>query len=123
MSRPIPKPWRKPHPPSLADPAVLHEIATNGRAPLALSGRVPCKVTGANGPIRAGDMLTASWIPGRAMKATEPGPVVGTALEDWSAGEGTILVLANLGWFAPTADFERRLSALEDEIRALRSLR
>ncbi len=37
--------------------------------PVALCGRVPCKVTDENGPIRRGDLLTASSTPGYAMKA------------------------------------------------------
>lgn len=101
------------------DRAVLHEIGVNRRAPLALSGRVPCKVTAENGPIRAGDLLTVSSKPGRATRATEAGPVVGTALEPWDAGEGTILVLANLGWFSPTQDLERRVAELESQVREL----
>jgi len=99
--------------------AIRHEIQVNRRAPLALTGRVPCKVTAANGPIRPGDLLTASAVPGHAMKATEAGAVLGTALEGWTGGEGTILVLANLGYFSPTADLERRVAELEARVRTL----
>jgi hypothetical protein len=84
------------------DRAILHEIAVDARAPLALTGRVPCKVTASNGAIAAGDLLTVSALPGHAMKATRAGAVIGTALEPSDAGEGTIVVLANLGWFSPT---------------------
>ena len=47
---------------------------------VALSGRVPVKVTAGNGAIASGDYLTASPIPGVAMKATKAGPVIGQAL-------------------------------------------
>ncbi len=105
------------------DRTVSHEIHVNRRAPLALTGRVPCKVSAENGAIEAGDLLAVSSIPGHAGKATESGPVIGTALESWHQGEGTILVLANLGWFSPSKDFERRLADLEDQVRALQAMR
>ena len=49
--------------------------------PIALAGQVPVKVSLENGPIAIGDYLTSSLIPGVAMKATEPGPVIGIALQ------------------------------------------
>lgn len=52
-----------------------------GKAPVALVGRVPTKVSTENGPIAVGDYLTSSSTPGVAMKATRPGPTVGKALE------------------------------------------
>ncbi|MBI2595348.1 MerR family DNA-binding transcriptional regulator [Candidatus Daviesbacteria bacterium] len=50
---------------------------------VALSGRVPTKVSAENGPIHRGDYLTSSSTPGVAMRATQPGQVVGKALEDF----------------------------------------
>jgi hypothetical protein len=50
--------------------------------PVALTGRVPVKVSNVNGEIQKGDYLTASSTPGVAMKATQPGQVIGKALED-----------------------------------------
>jgi len=52
--------------------------------PVALIGRIPVKISLENGPIKAGDLLTSSSIPGVAMKATKTGPIVGKALEDLS---------------------------------------
>jgi len=98
---------------------VRHEIETNGRAPLALSGRVPVKVTAANGAIQAGDLLTLSSLPGHAMRATESGPVLGTALEPWSQGQGEILVLANLGWYTP-GNPSREIAELRAELQSVR---
>ena len=51
--------------------------------PVALSGRVPVKLSTENGPIKAGDKIMLSSIPGVGMKATESGTVVGVALEDY----------------------------------------
>lgn len=48
--------------------------------PIALIGRVPVKVSTENGIIREGDAITASSIPGYAMKATVAGRVLGRAL-------------------------------------------
>ncbi|MES3006035.1 MAG: hypothetical protein V4664_03760, partial [Patescibacteria group bacterium] len=42
---------------------------------VALSGRVPVKVTTENGDIKAGDLLTSSSMPGVAMKATKAGQI------------------------------------------------
>lgn len=67
--------------------------------PLALAGRVFCKVTTENGPINIGDPLTSSSKPGYAMKATKTGPIVGKAMENLEEGEGKIIVLLSLGWY------------------------
>ena len=74
--------------------------------PVALCGRVPCKVTAENGPIQRGDLLTSSSTPGHAMKALpvhfdgiaihRPGTIIGKALEAWPAGLGVIDILVNL---------------------------
>jgi hypothetical protein len=52
---------------------------------VALSGRVPVKVTGENGNIKAGDFITSGSIPGFGMKASDAGQVVGQALNDFVA--------------------------------------
>ncbi|MBU1872008.1 MAG: collagen-like protein, partial [Candidatus Omnitrophica bacterium] len=68
--------------------------------PLALAGRVPCKVTTENGPIKRGDLLVTSSKPGYAMKASpdklKPGMVLGKALEPLGEGEGKIVLLVTL---------------------------
>lgn len=60
--------------------------------PVALSGRVPVKVSAQNGPIKVGDYLTASSLPGVAMKATKAGAIIGTAMDHFD-GEGTGRIL------------------------------
>ncbi len=85
---------------------------------LALAGRVPCKVTDENGPIKPGDLLTSSSTPGHAMKWTATDPagatdfeelkgiiaenerkrntILGKALETHNSGSGTIMVIITL---------------------------
>ena len=61
--------------------------------PVALSGRVPVKVSAENGVINPGDLLTASSIPGVAMKATKAGQVLGQAMSGYTgSGVGEVLV-------------------------------
>lgn len=67
---------------------------------VALSGRVPVKVNNENGPIHAGDYLTSSSMPGYAMKATQPGIIIGQALEDYSNDDnGTVLMFVKNGFY------------------------
>lgn len=56
--------------------------------PVALAGRVEVKVSSENGPIKPGDYLTSSSIPGHAMKAKKSGLIIGQAMESFiSEGE------------------------------------
>ena len=67
--------------------------------PVALSGRVPVKVSAANGAIQAGDPIAAGSQPGMGVKAMQPGFIVGTALEPLAEGSGKILVFINRTWY------------------------
>lgn len=64
--------------------------------PIALTGRVPVKISTENGPIEQGDLLTSSSTPGVAMKATEPGYIIGRAFDSYS-GKGIGLILMFVG--------------------------
>jgi hypothetical protein len=70
---------------------------SEGRALLALLGRVPVKATTENGPIHLGDLLTSASKPGYAMRCESAaqceGAIIGKALEALDAGEGVILML------------------------------
>ncbi len=59
--------------------------------PIALAGRVPTKVSTANGAIRVGDYLTVSSRDGVAMKATKSGEVVGIAFEAYEKAEDGVI--------------------------------
>lgn len=68
--------------------------------PVALSGRVPVKVSTENGSIQPGDYLTSSSIPGVAMRATKAGPVVGQAMTSYEGqGIGAVLVFVKTSYF------------------------
>lgn len=68
--------------------------------PIALMGRVCCKVDADHGVIHVGDLLTTSATPGHAMKATDSsrafGSVIGKALGSLEQGQGMIPVLVTL---------------------------
>ncbi len=74
---------------------LFEDVPAADKVPLAVVGIVPVKVTAAAGPIRPGDMLTPSQIPGTAMRARNPklGTILGKAMEPLGSGEGVILAL------------------------------
>jgi hypothetical protein len=71
-----------------------------GRRPIALTGRVWCRVEASSAPIATGDLLTTSSLPGLAMKAVDQtrafGAVIGKALAPLAAGQALIPVLVAL---------------------------
>jgi hypothetical protein len=86
-------------------PVNFDEPLEDAGYPIALAGRVPTKVSTENGPIVPGDPLTTSSVPGVAMKAVDPGMVIGVALEGWSNPEvGKIKVFVNLSWYGTNGD-------------------
>ncbi len=70
------------------------------RQPIALLGKVYCKVDASYAAIEVGDLLTTSPTPGHAMKADDPtrafGAVIGKALRPLKEGRGLIPVLIAL---------------------------
>ncbi len=52
---------------------------------VAMSGRVPVRISLENGEILPGDYITSSSISGVAMKATASGPVIGRAIEKYAS--------------------------------------
>jgi hypothetical protein len=76
------------HDPAIAgiissNPAYLMNSKLEGGLPVALQGRVPCRV---QGPVKKGDRLVSSDLPGVACRMDkalyEPGCIIGKALED-----------------------------------------
>jgi hypothetical protein len=63
-------------------PGFVAGSKTIDSVPIALVGRVPVRFSTENGPLKSGDYLTSASIPGYAMRATQAGRVIGTALED-----------------------------------------
>jgi hypothetical protein len=72
----------------------------NRRIPLALAGKVSCKVDARYSPVKVGDLLTTSPTPGYAMKAVDHarsfGAVIGKALCPLSEGKRNIPILVAL---------------------------
>jgi len=113
---------RKPYDPAIigiisAQPGWLIGEENPDSVQMALSGRVPTRVSLMNGEIQPGDPITASSILGVGMKATKSGPIVGKAMEALNETSslincsnpetgreekcGTILVFVNISWFNP----------------------
>ncbi|MGH7971322.1 MAG: hypothetical protein ACREIC_21605, partial [Limisphaerales bacterium] len=67
---------------------------------VALTGRVYVQADASNGPIKPGDLLTTSGIPGRAMRVTDhakaQGAILGKAMTGLRDGQGMVLVLVTL---------------------------
>ena len=72
----------------------------NRRMPIALMGKVYCKVDAQYAAIAVGDLLTTSPTPGHAMKASDRdkafGSVLGKALRAAADGQGLIPILVSL---------------------------
>jgi hypothetical protein len=83
-------------------PAVILDRQSTGkdRRPLALMGKVYCRVDASDAPVAIGDLLTTSPTPGHAMKAVDPaqafGAVIGKALRALDDGRGMVPILVAL---------------------------
>jgi len=81
------------------DPAFILG-SDEGQTPIALCGRVTCKVDADIAPVVVGDLLTTSATRGHAQKvldrAKATGAVIGKALTALSHGKGEVLVLVTL---------------------------
>jgi hypothetical protein len=85
---------------TLKPAVVLQRIPSQKqRSPIALVGKVFCKVDATFGGIVAGDLLTTSTTPGHAMKASDRsralGAIVGKALAGLDTGLGLIPILVS----------------------------
>jgi hypothetical protein len=76
------------------------QLSENNRQPIALLGKVFCKVDAQYGAIEVGDMLTTSPTLGYAMKALDPfkafGSVIGKALKPLKNGMGLLPILVTM---------------------------
>ncbi|MGV0025409.1 hypothetical protein [Phormidesmis priestleyi] len=74
--------------------------SSKNRMPIALMGKVYCKVDAGYGAIEVGDLLTTSPTSGHAMKTDDPlkafGAVIGKALRSLEEGQGLIPILIAL---------------------------
>jgi hypothetical protein len=89
-----------------AQPGLILGIREEGKEAIATTGRVKVRVDARNHPIRIGDLLVTSDVPGTAMRSEpieikgrtfhQPGTIIGKALEPLKDGVGEILVLLSL---------------------------
>ncbi len=74
--------------------------SSKNRMPIALMGKVYCKVDASYGAIEVGDLLTTSPTSGHAMRTDDPmkafGAVIGKALQPLEEGQGLIPILIAL---------------------------
>jgi hypothetical protein len=91
--------------------------------PLALNGRLMVMVSTENGPIAPGDPITASTVPGVGMKATQPGMIVGFAINDYTElAPGRVMVMINPSWWdddAAAASVTIPEGVIEETIRGI----
>jgi hypothetical protein len=88
----------------LSSPDASAAADTRSWVPVALIGVVPVRATADAGPIRPGDLLTSSSVPGRAMRADPAAgsasgrapSVIGKAMQPLPSGLGTINVLLTM---------------------------
>ncbi len=64
------------------EPGLILGPKADNAYPIALTGRVPVKITNENGPIHVGDLLTSSSRDGYAMRATSAGATIGKVLNE-----------------------------------------
>ncbi|HVO74284.1 MAG TPA: hypothetical protein VMT35_09705, partial [Ignavibacteriaceae bacterium] len=73
---------------------------TDGKYPVALTGRVYCWVDANYGAVKVGDLLTTSETPGYAMKVFDftkaQGAILGKAMSSLMEGKGLVLILVTL---------------------------
>jgi hypothetical protein len=78
----------------------MEQLGVEGGQSVALSGRVYALADASEAPIKPGDLLTTSSVPGHAMKVTDhgraQGAVLGKAMTGLKEGRGLVLVLVSL---------------------------
>lgn len=89
-----------------AQPGIILGEEGAGKEQIATTGRVKVRVDATNAPVRIGDLLVTSDIPGTAMRSMpsdfngrrfhQPGTIIGKALEPLASGTGEILVLLSM---------------------------
>jgi|GEM_PF-1489271 len=107
---------------------------TKDKTVVAAVGRVPVKFTLENGAINVGDPLTSSATePGKAMKATGAGKIIGLALESSAkAKDGKLLMWLQVGHYTPqqqldelkavkaeNAELKAKSAAMETQLHAI----
>lgn len=89
-----------------ANPGIILGVGSDAKEQIATTGRVKVRVDATRAPVKIGDLLVTSDIPGTAMRSEpmemngrhfhQPGTIIGKALEPLEGGTGEILVLLSL---------------------------
>jgi len=94
------------------------EQQEGGYYPVVFSGTAKVLVSGENGPIRKGDFITSSSLPGVGMKATHSGPMLGIALADFQGQTkddvGRLPVTLNIKYVSVRASVNSRFRNVFD---------
>lgn len=69
-------------------PLVAYRRVDNSGLPVVRNGTSEINVTTINGPIKTGDFITSSSLPGKGEKAVVSGYIIGVALQDFSEQDG-----------------------------------
>jgi hypothetical protein len=87
-------------------PGLSLGIEGEGKEQVATTGRLRVRVDARRSPIRIGDLLVTSDVPGTAMRSEpmnisgrrlhQPGTIIGKALQSLDGGLGQILVLLSM---------------------------
>lgn len=70
------------------DPLIVYRRQDNSGMPVVRNGSTLVNVTTINGPIKTGDFITTSAMPGKGQKAVNSGYIVGVALQDFAETDG-----------------------------------
>jgi F0F1-type ATP synthase membrane subunit c/vacuolar-type H+-ATPase subunit K len=93
---------------------ILNSTSSENGVPVISTGTVYVLVSSLEGPIKKGDLVTSSTMPGVAVKATKEGYVLGSALEDYSNSDkkkiDKIAVSLDLHYFNAKPTFPGTLS-------------
>jgi archaellum component FlaG (FlaF/FlaG flagellin family) len=91
---------------------------------VSMVGQVLTLVSIENGPIKIGDYLTSSSLPGYAMKATKAGQTIGVALENYDGKDansaGKIMVYVNPGYRLQDTDNLKEADKSSDDAYKIR---
>lgn len=89
-----------------AAPGIILGVAGDSKEQIATTGRVKVRVDARTRPVRVGDLLVTSDVPGTAMRSEpmeingrqfhQPGTIIGKAIEPLAGGVGEILVLLSM---------------------------
>lgn len=71
-----------------SNPIAVARRADNSGTPIVRGGTALVNVTTTNGPIKKGDFLTSSELPGKAQRSNVSGYALGVALKDFDGSEG-----------------------------------